>query len=496
MPPKFEFPISPTPPEYTMENQRLFSNRQKRERLKEEFEHRKLAKRLILNGYFFSLHDLRRYKLAFRCCRKASKKCRIRIYISWEELEKAGHYVQGGVRIAPEIKGKIDYDLRGQHSKSCIAQNVYRKQATNCNGLMNLGTAATESGFLVSQIEKNLRMTLDGGMVFCLGRSDVMECSFKRKGSILLLGSEYSINCLIKCRVVFVFEHKVKLRKNNKKINMISIIGEYEEGYCVPGAHVILELRGTKSVRESMRMLQREVQKCVDNEVKSLDEKFPKWEKVVVYSDKLVAREVARNLKHDVDLGFYDEDWEIQKKIIDLSLDKMEQVDILIPLLKTLRKVGQSKGGDLYKRLSEEVKKEKNPNFQKLINFFWNDELEQIKSRRSKCEETFPQSCKKYISLFRKEITKKRGNLEVVLNVLRYFELHFRQKLMEKNYKMREKMMRRTRGGRYLRRERGSEDAIEIESQDFIEEDSEDEEVDKRHVIDKIRGIDVFVNVI
>jgi hypothetical protein len=480
-----------------MEHQRLFSNRQKRERLKEEFEDRKLAKRLILDGYFFSLHDLRRYKLAFRCCRKASKKCRIRIYISWEELEKAGHYIQGGARVAPEIKGKIDYDLRGTHSTSCIAQNAYLKQVNRVSGLPSLGTAATETGFLVSQIEKNLRMTLDGGMYFCLQRSTVMELSWRRKGTVLLLGSKYSLDCLMKCPRAYVMEHRLKLL-NNKKLVMFSVIGEYEKGYCVPGAHIIVELRGIKSMREAMRMLNREIQKCNDEEVKSLDEKFPNWDKMIVYSDKLVAREAVRNLKENVEMCYWDEDWEIQKKLIMLGLEKKSQIDILISVCKTIKKIGKEKGKELYEKLCEQVKKENNENYLKLINFFWENELDKIQERYTK-EKTIniPQSCKKFLSMFRKELNKKRGNMEDILNVLRHFELHFRQKLMEKNYKAREKMFRRGRMNRYLQRKQLEEEhAIEIESQDFIEEDIEDSEKDKQNLMEKIRGIDVFVNVI
>ena len=481
-----------------METRRLFSNRQKRERLKEEFEQRKLAKRLILNGYFFSLHDLRRYKLAFRCCRKASKKCRIRIYISWEELEKAGHYCQGGVRVAPEIKNKIDYDLRGQHSISCIAQNAILKTENKVSGLQNLGTAATETGFLVSQLEKNLQMTLDSGNIFCLQRSSVMEFSWRRKGTILLLGSNYTLECLMKCETVFVVEHVLEM-KNGKKIFTLTFVGEFEPGHCVPGVHMLVELKGVKSIREGMKMIEREIVKYRENEGRmGEEEKIPKWQKFIILSNKTVGREVCRNLKCDVDFPEFDEDWEIQKKMVNLGIDRTSQIDIMLNLCMTLKEIGKEKGKGLYLKLIDQVKKDKNENYIDFIDFIWNDELTKIKKKKE--EETkiiLPYCCKRFFEKFKKELIDKDIDVEILINVLRYFELDFRQKLMEKTYKIREKMMRRGRIGRYFRHKEIDEDnPIEIESQDFIEEDSEDENYQHRALMDKIKGIDIFVNVI
>ena len=98
------------------------------------------------------------------------------------------------------------------------------------------------------------------------------------------------------------------------KLTLLTLIGEYEPGYCVPGAHLIIELRGTLSVREAMRMLQREIRKTSEEEVKSVDEKFPKWDKLILFSDKLVGREAIRTLKENVEMFYWDEEWEIQKK--------------------------------------------------------------------------------------------------------------------------------------------------------------------------------------
>lgn len=475
-----------------MENRRLFSNRQKRERLKEEFEQRKLAKRLILEGYFFSLHDLRRYKLAFRCCRKASKKCRIRIYVSWEELEKAGHYLQGGVRVAPEIKGRIDYDLRGQHSKSCMAQNRFLKGVNRVSGLQNLGTAATETGFLVSQVEKNLRMTLDGGMAFMLQRSTVMELTWRRKATVLLLGSPYSLDCLVNSTRAYIVEHELKL-KSKMVLTLVTFVAEYE-GFCVPGVHLLLEIKGTKSMREGMRMLQREIAKGSEDG----EERVLKWDRLVVFSDKLTAREAARSLGQNVDMSEWDAEWEVQKRMISLGVDQCPQIDILLPLCRTLRQLGRAKGEGLYHKAVAQARKEGNENCARLVEFFWDDELGQMEQAAAQSKKTvLPYCCRRFFESLRKELISKRAEMEVVFNILRYFELHFRQKLMEKNYRLREKMMRRNRLSRYFRREEMDEDnPIEIESQDFIEEDSEDEDLDKRQLIHKMKGIDVFVNVL
>jgi hypothetical protein len=293
---------------------------------------------------------------------------------------------------------------------------------------------------------------------------------------------------------MYVVEHRLKI-KNRPKLTMITFVGEFE-GYCVPGAHLVIELRGTKSIREGMKMLYREIQNNIEDEVKTQDEKVPKWDKVVVYSDKLVAREALKHLKENVDLAEWDEEWEIQKKMIQLEVDKSSQIEILLNVCQTIRKIGQTKGKELYEKLIDQVKKEENENYIKFIDFFWNDELKKLKKGMSK-PTALPYICKKYFDLFKKELIKKEVNLEILFNVLRYFELNFRQKLMEKNYKQREKMMRRGRNRRYYRREEVDEDnPIEIESQDFIEDDTEESDLDKRHIINKIKGIDVFVNVI
>ena len=117
--------------------------------------------------------------------------------------------------------------------------------------------------------------------------------------------------------------------------------------------------------------------------------------------------------------------------------------------------------------------------------------------RKEEKKITLPYCCKRFFEKFRKELIEKKIDIEIMINVLRYFELDFRQKLMEKTYKIREKMMRRGRRGRYYRHAEVDEDnPIEIESQDFIEEDSEEDNYDHRALMDKIKGIDIFVNVI
>lgn len=99
--------------------------REKRELLKKEFENRKLAKKINIDGYFCSLHDLTRNRLVFVCCRKTSTRCKIKVHITWDGLEEAGFIIDNGVRVTPNIVGMNVYEIKGKHSPECVAKHDY-----------------------------------------------------------------------------------------------------------------------------------------------------------------------------------------------------------------------------------------------------------------------------------------------------------------------------------------------------------------------------------
>ena len=162
----------------TQADRRAQIYREKRELLKKEFENRKLAKKINLDGYFCSLHDLTRNRLVFVCCRKTSTRCKIKIHITWDGLEEAGYMMEGGIRVTPDIKGMKVYEIKGRHSPECIAKRDYLER----KALLEEEEQARRKGSFgdteseyeeQDESEKFFCKTLDGTMLFKLQDSIV-----------------------------------------------------------------------------------------------------------------------------------------------------------------------------------------------------------------------------------------------------------------------------------------------------------------------------------
>ena len=179
--------------------------REKREMLKKEFENRKLAKKINLDGYFCSIHDLTRNRLVFVCCRKTSTRCKIKVHITWDGLEQAGYIMDNGVRVTPNIQGMGVYEIKGAHSPECVAKHDYlerkarrdeeereeqlQKERENANKTILGRGESVSSNDEQTEKQRLFALTLDGTAYFRLQEAMVMV-DFQRKSGEFVKNEE------------------------------------------------------------------------------------------------------------------------------------------------------------------------------------------------------------------------------------------------------------------------------------------------------------------
>lgn len=476
----------------TLADRRAQTYREKRELLKKEFENRKLAKKINLDGYFCSLHDLTRNRLVFVCCRKTSTRCKIKVHITWDGLEQAGYMLENGVRVTPNIKGMKTYEIKGRHSPECIAKHDYLERKAQLEEREELEQKEqwtkpkpkTSSVYSSSEGEeqdekgRTFSMTLDGAMHFRLqdslvsirgqrrGLEELVKkeegaCKLETEASsekvqnssfrVLLLGSRFMVKQLMKCDEVLVDKMDIDLG-NNSKNTLISIFGIDKQCEGVPGVYIFAEKYCKEVIEEGFRMLQREMTLIQENnndlsvglEQKILHFKAHQnnptelyfeiyWKNVFSAEENEITQAIRRQMDVNLMIGDFDLTWKLRKESGRLGLPKSKKLDLIISICQILWKTSLNKEDGLYVQLISLTRQEQNDKLADLVRHF-----EQLQTRRNKPHEeeifgvseakTSPEV--KFREMIRKELLREKNSFETLYNILRFYEIEYRQKII------------------------------------------------------------------
>lgn len=476
----------------TLADRRAQTYREKRELLKKEFENRKLAKKINLDGYYCSLHDLTRNRLVFVCCRKTSTRCKIKVHITWDGLEQAGYMLENGVRVTPNIKGMKIYEIKGRHSPECVAKHDYlerkaqleeREEQEQRDGKprpARKSSSVSSSSEYEEQDErsKSFSMTLDGAMHFRLqdslisgrrAREDSAQQVKKEEVGpkleeaddagpdsnpnlrVLLLGSRYMVKQLMKCDEILVDKMDVDLG-NSSKNTLISLFGIDKVYEGVPGVHIFAERYCQRVVEEGLRMLRREMTLIQSNnndlsvglEQKILHFKAHQdnprdlyfevyWKNVYSAEDNEITRAIRGQMDVNVMVGDFDLTWQLRRESSRLGLPKSKKLDVIISICQILWETSLNKNNELYLQLISLTRQEQNSKLKDLV-----DHFEQLQNARNKPHEeeifgvsqakTSPEI--KFREMIRKELLRENNSFETLYNILRFYEIEYRQKII------------------------------------------------------------------
>lgn len=433
---------------FSTNSSRFQTYKSRRDSLKEDFERRKLPRRINVDGYFFSLHDLTRHKLAYVCCRKTSTKCKIKVMVAWDDLERVGYYLEDNIRVSMNLNGNIMYEAKGFHSQACIAKYNYLAQKALLKSLEERKQKSREKDQGEAEqtvIEKNVRKTLDGRKPFILGEARVGADSGVH--TVILLGSHFMVEQLLKCGSLLVNQIEVAL-DHNEETWLISFMAKDRDDECLPAVYLLLNKKRGEVLREGFKMLLREIYQ-VKSRSKSGGFYLPKsksgsiyedlevgktWNEVYCKPDPLLARELKAVFGCEVNEGNFWLTMELEKERKRLGIQQSDKSSLIISICQTLWTIDKNQRNNVFKKLFSQVTQENEKNLESLIFFFKN--LLREKGNLDKEEEvigfckTSSQMHKKFHQSLYKEMQRKGVSLEIVLNILRFYELEFRQKIL------------------------------------------------------------------
>ena len=198
-----------------------------------------MGSEMCIRDSFFSLHDLTKHKLAYVCCRKTSTKCKIKVIVAWDDLERVAYYKEDNIRVSVNLNGNIMYEAKGFHSPSCVAKFDFLARKAMMKSLeekKQRNAQKYRTGPEHGEIEKNVRKALDGRKPFFLQQSKVQTKIGMR--TVLLLGSKFMIEQLLKCKCLFIDQTKIAL-DYQEETWLLSILGMDSKG-AVSYTHLTL----------------------------------------------------------------------------------------------------------------------------------------------------------------------------------------------------------------------------------------------------------------
>jgi hypothetical protein len=370
--------------------------------------------------------------------------------VTWDDLERVGYYKEDNIRVSMNLNGAIMYEAKGFHSPACVAKYNYLARKAMLKSIEEQSSRnknRKRQGHDKVEIRKNVWMTLDGGKKFFLGES---RLTVNRKMHIvLLLGSKFMIEKLIKCSSVFINQTEVALGYEEKTW-LLSFMGMDKSGECIPMIHLLLDKTKKKLVVEGLKMVLREIYNFLfktnnrsnynylpksktGNIIKDL-QMNKKWKVIFCHKDDQISVPCREVLQTEVIEGNFWLTIEMERERQRLKIPKSSKTSIVISICQTLWVVHRSERDKVFKKLFSQVSQERDKNLESLIYFF--KDLIEERGNGGNGEEVIGFSkgagemTKRFHKSIKTEMKREKVTLEIVLNILRFYELEFRQNIL------------------------------------------------------------------
>ena len=420
-------------------NDAIDINREKRRELKQKYDDLRLPKKVLLNGYIFSLHDILEKKLVFLCQRNMSMDCDVRIHITWEQLEKAPNRVVQTTKDILDISGVLFYNIKGEHTEACRLRNAFNSNLTH----------NTNNHLWVEQIEtkKSLDTELDDlfkdSSHFTVDRKntitmDLKMAFFHKKFSLYLdnnvrsevffFGSEDMLTILRNVEDIYIDFTLINF-KGNTDLFILTLLAADDNRCCLPCMHIVFNTRNKKLFR------------IIFSELRDiLGHEELKWKRCYSFHDKIMMHEFKTIFKLDLRYNHFEfiKELETETRKINMANDEIQK--IIISMCESLWMMDHGQRQASIDKLVQELKdNQEGYPYSKLFQFFMNKlRIHGIKENENslKCHYVWSnQSCETFHIFLKEKFRRKKMSINNVASELRKLEYETRSNFLKGIYK-------------------------------------------------------------
>jgi hypothetical protein len=415
------------------------NQREKRRELKQKYEELGLPKKVLLNGYVFSLYNILKEKLVFICARNMSMDCDVRIHITWEQLEKAPNRVIQTTNDIWDINGVLFYNIKGEHSEACRLRNAFNSSLTsNANNHLwveNIDTKKSLNSELDDLFKDSAHFTVDRKNTITI---DLKMPFFHKKFSMYLddnfrsevffFGSEDLMTILKNSEDVYIDFTLINF-KGNTDLFILTLLGADDFGHCIPTTHVVLNTRN----KTLFRIIFSEIREM-------LGQDELKWKRCFSFHDKVMMNEFKAIFKIDLKYNHFEFIQELETETRKMNMENPEIQKIIISMCESLWMMDHSQRQASIDKLVQELKQnQEGYPYSRLFQFFMNKlKIHGIKENENSMKSHYVwsnQSCETFHNFLKDKFKRKKMSINNVAHELRKLEFESRSNFMKGNYK-------------------------------------------------------------
>ena len=413
--------------------------REKRRELKQKYEELRLPKKVLLNGYIFSLHDILREKVVFICSRQVSMDCDVKIHITWEQLEKAPNRVAQTTKETLDINGVLFYNIKGDHSEACRLRNAFNSTLTSHNNnhlwvekVDTNKSLDTELDDLFKDsahftVEHKNTVTMDLKMPF-FHKKFSMYLDSNYKSEVFLFGSEDMLTILRNVEDVFVDFTLINF-KGNTDLFILTLLAADDYQHCVPTVHIVLNTRSKTLFRIVFSELR---------DILSPDEL--KWKRCFSFHDKVMMQEFKAIFKIDLRYNHFEFIQELQTETKKMKMENPEIQQIIISMCESLWMMDHAQRQASIDKLVQELREnQEGYPYSRLFQFFMNKlKIHGLKENENSMKSHHVwsnQSCETFHRFLKDRFKRKKMSINNVAYELRKLEFESRSNFQKGHYK-------------------------------------------------------------
>ena len=415
--------------------------RERRKFLKAQFEEMNLPRKLVLNGFMFSLHDIKKENLVFVCSRRTKMDCNIRLFVSWDQLAKSPCKIVDNIKQSLEIGGRLHFNMKGSHSHACClqkqfensySQNFMRKiQGQHSPGNLHPKRELPKEVDAIYEdcshfgLDTEHSLTLDHKYTF-FHKKITMNWEKNHPTELFILGSEQLILLLRNCHHIFIDFTTLKF-KGNTQLFLTTILAGGAENRCIPTVYLLSNSRHVSVFKTGFQ------------EIRELFEGYPpKWKKCYSYKDPVLVEQFSNQFKVPFQFNPFEFRNEVEKEVKRFELTHPEAQEVIISMCESLWQMEPTQRGvyidSVLNNLDGTSDGQAFSEIFKKIRILLN--RQRTKDKQIYEENHFVCSneyCQKYHSLLKEKFLRKKMNIDSVVIELRKIELETR-KLVDMNH--------------------------------------------------------------
>lgn len=410
--------------------------REKRRELKEKYEELRLPKKVLLNGFIFTLEDIQKERVIFECARHVSMDCDVQIHISWEQLEKTPNKVTQSTKEVLDINGVLFYNIKGEHSEACRLRNAFNSTLSSANTHLWVEKVDTKKSLETElddlfkdaahfSVDARHTLTADLKMPFFHKRFS-LHLEAPLRSEVFLFGSAEMLQVLQNVEDVFVDFTRINF-KGNTDLFILTLLAADRGLFCVPAVHVVLNHRHKALFR------------IVFSELRELLGAEPRWRRCFAFQDKAMLQEFKAVFKVDLRYNHFEFIQELEAETRKMKMENPEIQKIIISMCESLWMMDHEQRQASIDKLVQELREnQEGYPYSRLFQFFMNklkihglkENANSVKNHRVWSN----QSCETFHRYLKDKFKRKKMNINNVAHELKKLEFEARSNFRRGHY--------------------------------------------------------------